>query len=91
MGFIFQLLKQQLVRGFNPFEKYLSNWKSSPNSDDDHKKCWKQPARQLADDFSKKGIRDKKQHLAFCSLFWMVILAISGFHRTSTQKEHQTR
>ena len=32
------------VGGFNPFEKYWSNWESSPNSGE-NKKCLKPPAR----------------------------------------------
>ena len=35
---------ENLVGGFNPFEKYYSNWESSPNRDE-HKKYLKPPAR----------------------------------------------
>ena len=35
-----------LVGGFNPFEKYLSNWKSSPNSGE-NRKYLKPPPRLI--------------------------------------------
>ena len=40
------LEKKELVGGFNPFEKYLSKWESSPNWGE-NKNCLKPPPRDL--------------------------------------------
>ena len=45
-----------LVGGFNPSEKYSSNWKSSPNRGE-NKKCLKPPPRFVLVDEEKLGLQ----------------------------------
>ena len=41
-------VNSQLVGGFNPFEKYEPNWKSSPNRDENKKSLKPQPSLVVA-------------------------------------------
>ena len=56
-GSHFSLNHDYLVGGFNPPEKYWSNWKSSPNRGG-HKKCLKPPPSS-----GRKGKPSSKSHL----------------------------
>ena len=65
-----------LVGGFNPFEKYESNWKSSPNRDE-HKEYLKPPPRMYLTSFvvyHLKGIptynlQESKDFVRECLIF----------------------